>query len=79
MINARLCKDTTPNVGVTVPGILAAGEFNGKAVNLLPYFTGELLSTNQGGSSGASANFLDGGGAEPIKKNMPANEKTSNQ
>ncbi|KAK3314341.1 hypothetical protein B0H66DRAFT_483636 [Apodospora peruviana] len=70
---------TKPNVGVVVPGILAAGEFNGKAVNLVPYFTGEFLSTNQGGTSGTSVNFLDGGGAEPIKKNMPANDTTSNQ
>ncbi|KAK3938845.1 hypothetical protein QBC46DRAFT_459999 [Diplogelasinospora grovesii] len=40
---------TQPNVGIAVPGILAAGTFNGKAVNLLPYFTGDLLSTNTGG------------------------------
>lgn len=62
-----------------VPGILTAGKYNGTAVNLLPYFDGSLMSTNQGGSSGVSTNFLDGGGAAPLKKNMPANDKTSNQ
>lgn len=71
--------DTTPNVGIAVPGILAAGMYNGTEVNLLPYFNGELASSNRGGSSGVSVNFLDGGGAAPIMKNMPANDTTSNQ
>ncbi|KAK3380889.1 hypothetical protein B0H63DRAFT_434251 [Podospora didyma] len=70
---------TMPNVGVIVPGILAAGVFNGNKVDLLPYFTGDLLSTNRGGSKGVSVNFLDGGGAAPLRKNMPADDPTSNQ
>lgn len=71
--------DTTPNVGIAVPGILAPGKYNGTAVNLLPYFNGDLASSNRGGSEGVSVNFLDGGGAAPIKENKPANDTTSNQ
>ncbi|KAI0514426.1 hypothetical protein F5B22DRAFT_240559 [Xylaria bambusicola] len=70
---------TEPNVGVKVPGILAPGKFNATDVNLLPYFTGELASSNRGGSRGVSVNFLDGGGAEPLKKNKPANTESSAQ
>ncbi|KAF6823144.1 hypothetical protein CPLU01_11579 [Colletotrichum plurivorum] len=70
---------TTPNVGVKVPGILAAGNYNGTNVNLLPYFNGELASSNRGGSSGVSVKFLDGGGAAPLMKNMPANDEKSKQ
>ncbi|KAI9746372.1 MAG: hypothetical protein M1818_000084 [Claussenomyces sp. TS43310] len=70
---------TKPNVGITVPGILAPGMYNGTAVNLAPYFTGALASTNGGGMMGISVNFLDGGGAAPLMMNMPANSTTSNQ
>ncbi|GKT50133.1 uncharacterized protein ColSpa_10314 [Colletotrichum spaethianum] len=70
---------TMPNVGVKVPGILASGTYNGENVNLLPYFNGELASSNRGGSSGVSVNFLDGGGAAPLMKNMPANDDKSQQ
>lgn len=48
-------------------------------VNLLPYFDGSLASSNRGGSSGVAVNNLDGGGAEPLKMNKPANSQTSNQ
>lgn len=70
---------TEPNVGVMVPGILAPGEVDGTEVNLMPYFNGDLKTTNKGGDKGVSVNFLDGGGAEPLKKNMPANDEESNQ
>jgi len=70
---------TMPNVGVSVPGILAPATVNGTKVNLLPYFSGGLASSNRGGSSGVSINFLDGGGAAPLMKNMPADSMTSNQ
>jgi len=71
---------TQPNVGIAVPGILAKGEVNGTAVNLLPYFDGSLKSSNRGGSGGVSVNFLDDGGAAPLMKNMPSNgNTTSNQ
>lgn len=69
---------TQPNKNA-VPGILAKGEYMGTEVNLLPYFDGTLLSSNRGGDSGVSINFLDDGGAEPLKKNMPSNGKDSQQ
>lgn len=71
--------DTKPNVGIKVPGILAPGKINGTDVNLLPYFSGDLASTNRGGKKGVSVNFLDGGGAAPLMKSKPANDKDSNQ
>ncbi|KAJ2975640.1 hypothetical protein NUW58_g8300 [Xylaria curta] len=70
---------TEPNVGIKVPGILASGQYNGADVNLLPYFTGELASTNRGGDKAVSVNFLDDGGAEPLKNNKPANSENSSQ
>lgn len=71
---------TQPNVGVAVPGVLnPKGTYNGTSVNLVPYFNGGLASTNNGGSSGVAVNFLDGGGAAPLMKNMPADDTTSNQ
>ena len=69
---------TQPNKNA-VPGILAKGMYMGEEVNLLPYFDGTLASSNRGGSKGVSINFLDGGGAAPLMKNMPANDETSNQ
>ncbi|KAF4633500.1 hypothetical protein G7Y89_g4618 [Cudoniella acicularis] len=69
---------TTPNIGISVPGILTAGTYNGTRVNLLPYFNGALASTNRGGV-GRSVNFLDGGGAAPLVQNKPANSTSSNQ
>lgn len=69
---------TQPNVGIAVPGILAAGSFDGQPVNLLQYFNGQLASTNVNGIP-THQSFLDGGGAAPLKMNMPANETSSNQ
>jgi len=62
-----------------VPGILAPGEFNGTKVELLPYFDGTMKSTNEEGDKGVSVNFLDGGGAAPLKENKPANDTSSSQ
>lgn len=71
---------TQPNVGVVVPGILNPnGTYNNTKVNLVPYFDGGLASSNEGGNSGVAKNFLDGGGAAPLMKNMPAEDETSNQ
>lgn len=71
---------TQPNVGVSVPGILNPdGMYNGTKVNLVPYFNGGLASSNTGGKSGMAVNFLDGGGAAPLMKNMPAADNTSKQ
>ncbi|KAH6715048.1 hypothetical protein BKA61DRAFT_631899 [Leptodontidium sp. MPI-SDFR-AT-0119] len=65
--------------GAVVPGILAPGQVGGVSVDLLPYFNGVLASTNQGGASGVSVNFLDDGGASPLKAGRPSNGKTSRQ
>lgn len=69
---------TQPNVGISVPGILASGYYMGEKVDLLPYFNGCLKSSNQDGRP-AAINFLDGGGAAPLMNNMPANDDSSNQ
>ncbi|KAF2798870.1 hypothetical protein K505DRAFT_333101 [Melanomma pulvis-pyrius CBS 109.77] len=69
---------TQPNMNA-VPGILAKGKYMDKEVNLLPYFDGTLLSSNRGGESGVSINFLDDGGAVPLMNNMPANGTKSEQ
>ncbi|KAF7973044.1 hypothetical protein HWV62_16330 [Athelia sp. TMB] len=69
---------TQPNHNA-VPGILSANAtFNGTKVNLAQYFTGALASTNVNGTATA-VNFLDGGGAAPLEKNMPATNSSSNQ
>ncbi|KAL9104416.1 MAG: hypothetical protein Q9163_000621 [Psora crenata] len=62
-----------------VPGILAPGNFNGANVNLLPYFNGQLKSSNRGGNAGVAVNFLDDGGAKPLMDNKPANGEDSAQ
>ncbi|KAK0307676.1 hypothetical protein LTR91_004963 [Friedmanniomyces endolithicus] len=60
------------------------GMYNGTAVNLVPYFNGCDVSTNNGTvfnlvtNPPISQNFLDGGGAAPLMNNMPANDMTSN-
>jgi hypothetical protein len=81
LVNTALVGNyTQPNVGISVNGVLNPADFNGTQIDLLPYFNGSLDSTNRGGSSGVSVNFLDDGGAAPLKNNKPCNgQKTSNQ
>lgn len=81
IVNTAIIGNYTPelNKGVNVPGILAPGKVNDTDVNLAPYFTGQLASTNTGGTVGQSVNFLDDGGAAPLKLNKPANGTTSRQ
>jgi hypothetical protein len=67
-----------PNVGIKVAGILAEGEQDGEKVNLLPYFSGGLKSTNRDNKA-VAVNFLDGGGAKPLMDNKPADDEKSNQ
>ncbi|KAF2155285.1 hypothetical protein K461DRAFT_276484 [Myriangium duriaei CBS 260.36] len=56
-----------------VTGIVKPGMYNGVKVDISPYFTGALNSTNRGGSSGVSVNFLDGGsGATPAANSNQA-------
>src|ERR1700737_1114655 len=70
---------TQPNVGVVVPGILASGQMqDGVSVVLLGYFNGSMMVTNRNGMAG-SVNFLDDGGAAPLKMNKPANGNSSAQ
>ena len=72
---------TTPNVGIAVNGILNPGAFNGEAINLLPYFAGTSgATTNVNGTATEGVNFLDDGGAAPLKMNKPSNgNQSSNQ
>jgi hypothetical protein len=62
-----------------VNGILNNGTVNGTTVSLLGYFDGSMATSNRGGDSGVSINFLDGGGAAPLMKDMPAEDDSSNQ
>lgn len=62
---------TQPNHNA-VPGLLSPGYYDGQEVNLLPYFNGQLASTNNGGKCGVSVNFLDGGAAAALKESKPA-------
>lgn len=55
---------TQPNVGISVPGILATANYGGEEVNLLPYFNGCLKSSNRGQPT--AINFLDGGAAASV-------------
>jgi len=69
---------TQPNMNA-VPGILAANAtFNGNKVNLAPFFTGALASSNRNNVPTA-INFLDDGGAIPLTLNKPANGTSSHQ
>lgn len=62
-----------------VPGILNPNAtYEGKKVDLVQYFDGSLMSSNEGGKAG-SMNFLDDGGAVPLTMNQPANGTSSNQ
>lgn len=81
---------TLGSPGFAVPGILAPGEYMGVPVNLLPFFDGTSGATTNTGTgpnqvAGVNAvatsgvNFLDGGGAAPLMKNLPANDVTTNQ
>ena len=80
LVNTAVIGNYTQPNKLAVPGILAPdANFNGTKVNLLQYFNGDLTSTNNGGKHGVAVNFLDGGGAAPLKDNKPANSKGSMQ
>ena len=82
LVNTAVIGNYTPCVAGTagLAGILAPAHYGGEDVNLLPYFNGCLNSTNDNNMSSV-VNFLDGGGAEPLKMDMPANanDTSSNQ
>lgn len=81
IVNTAIIGNYSSNPGslVAVPGILAPGTGHYEGVDLAPYFTGALNSTNRGGNSGVSVNLLDDGGAAPLRANKPANGEASNQ
>lgn len=79
VVNTAVIGNYSADAKNAVTGILNPGVYNGTEINLLPYFNGGLNSTNTGGMSGASVNFLDDGGAVPLKMNKPANGTSSNQ
>ena len=62
-----------------MPGILTPGDYNGTAVDLLPFFDGGLASSNRGGTAGVAVNFLDDGGAVPLMRGLPSEGTGSNQ
>lgn len=67
------------NVGIKVPGILTPEIITGR-VNLLPFFSGGLASTNDSvNSTDVVQNFLDDGGVALLMANMAANGTSSNQ
>jgi hypothetical protein len=78
LVNAALIGIyTTP---MQVAGILANNAtFNGTKVDLTPYFNGDKKTTNTGKKHGVSVNWLDGGGAEPLKEGKAAKDSHSNQ
>lgn len=78
LVNTALIGNYSKGAKVTVNGILVPGDYNGQAVNLLPYFNGGYLSTNRNNQA-SSVNFIDGGGAIPLAMGMPASDATSNQ
>lgn len=80
LVNTALVGNYSNSSTSHVPGILASNAtINGTSVNLLPYFDGTLASSNRGGKVGKSINFLDDGGAAPLKENKPSNSPNSNQ
>lgn len=57
-----------------VPGLTGALKptvFDGEYVDLNGYFNGGFASTNEGGTSGASADFYDDGGLEVLLQLQP--------
>lgn len=73
---------TTPNVGVAVNGIIWPGEWDGEPVELMPWFNGELASSNpcpQDCGHGVSVNWLDSGGPEALRQNLTSFEQRTNQ
>ncbi|KAF2154482.1 hypothetical protein K461DRAFT_320591 [Myriangium duriaei CBS 260.36] len=77
VVNRAAAGNTTANPMLT--GILAPGTFNGAPVDITPWFTGALNSSNTGGGAGFSLSFVDGGGLAALQAGMPATDPASNQ
>eukprot|EP00271_Cylindrocystis_brebissonii_P013011 TRINITY_DN32552_c0_g1_i1.p1 TRINITY_DN32552_c0_g1~~TRINITY_DN32552_c0_g1_i1.p1 ORF type:complete len:317 (+),score=10.93 TRINITY_DN32552_c0_g1_i1:139-1089(+) len=67
---------TATPTGISVPGILQEATLLNETVNLAPYFTGALNTTNVN-EVPSQVNFLDGGGATPLTYNNPSNDSTT--
>ncbi|CEH18270.1 hypothetical protein MYCGRDRAFT_69789 [Ceraceosorus bombacis] len=81
LVNTAVIGNYSAGAMNAVTGILNPGRTStGEEVNLLGYFNGSIVSTNRGNNA-VALNFLDGGGAEPLKQNKPANDnaRDSNQ
>jgi hypothetical protein len=73
---------TTPNTGIAVNGIMWHGQWNGSPINLMPWFNGDLASSNPCGDDcghGVSVNWLDGGGPDALRQNLTSFEQGTNQ
>jgi hypothetical protein len=73
---------TTPNTGVAVNGIMWPGQWKGQHVDLMPWFNGELASSNpcpDDCGQGVSVNWLDGGGPAALRQNLTSFEQGTNQ
>lgn len=80
LVNTAIIGNYTGPGQVAVPGILAQNAtYNGTKVDLLPYFSGAMKSTNTGKKHGTAVNWLDGGGATALAESKPANSSDSNQ
>lgn len=72
---------TTPNIGISVPGVIWPSVWQGQPINQMPYFNGELASSNLEVDlgHGVAVNWLDGGGPEALRQNLAAFDQSSNQ
>ncbi|OCT44768.1 hypothetical protein CLCR_06434 [Cladophialophora carrionii] len=64
--------------GIKVDGTVGPRTLQGHDINLLPYFTGGYVSSNDVGKASV-VNFLDDGGATARLTNKPADTNNSNQ
>jgi hypothetical protein len=73
---------TTPNVGIAVNGIMWPGQWKGEPVDLMPWFNGELASSNpcpDDCGQGVNVNWLDGGGPAALRQNLTSFVQGTNQ
>jgi hypothetical protein len=73
---------TTPNTDIAVNGIMWPGQWNNSPINLMPWFNGDLASSNPCADDcghGVSVNWLDGGGPDALRQNLTSFEQGTNQ
>ena len=81
-VNTAMSGNYSPiNEGITVTGVVHPAEWHGQEVNLMPYFNGELASTNlpKDIGHGVAVNWLDGGGVAALHANLSAYDRSSKQ